>query len=133
MTLTRVQSTLPSDLEDLAETTIGICLVVHREFGPGMNEGVYSRACQIELAASDVAYEAEKPVPIRYRGRLITTQRIDLVVAGKLIVEVKSVDRIHPVHVAQAVSYLRATGLRIALVVNFNVAVLRQGIRRVVL
>ena len=69
---------------------------------------------------------------IRYRGQLITTQRIDLLVDGKLIVEVKSVDRLHPVHVAQAVGYLRATHLRIALVVNFNVSVLKQGIRRVV-
>jgi GxxExxY protein len=98
-----------------------------------MSESVYARACRIELEASAISYEAEKAVPIRYRGRLITTQRIDLVVNQRLILEVKSVDRIHPVHVAQAVSYLRATYLRIALVVNFNVPVLKQGIRRVVL
>jgi GxxExxY protein len=133
MSLTHAQSTLGPDLEELAESTIGICLTVHRELGPGMNEAVYSRACRIELAASEISFESEKPVPIRYRGRLLTTQRVDLVVAEKLIVEIKSVERLHPVHIAQAVSYLRATGLRIALVVNFNVSVLRQGIRRVVL
>ena len=133
MSLTRTTSTLPEELEKLVENTIGVCLTVHRELGAGMSESVYARACRIELEASELSYEAEKPVPIRYRGRLITTQRIDLVVDKKLIVEVKSVDRIHPVHVAQAVSYLRATGLRIALVVNFNVPVLKQGIRRVVL
>jgi len=133
MTLAHTRSTLSADLEQLAEATIGICLAVHRELGPGMNENVYARACRLEFEAAGVSYEAEKAVPIRYRGRLITTQRIDILVADKLILEVKSVDRIHPVHVAQAVSYLRATGLRIALVVNFNVAVLRQGIRRVVL
>lgn len=133
MSLTRADSTLPADLEALAEITIGILLTVHRELGAGMSEAVYARACRIELAASGISYEAEKPVPIRYRGQLITTQRIDLLVDGKLIVEVKSVDRLHPVHVAQAVSYLRATHLRIALVVNFNVSVLKQGIRRVVL
>lgn len=133
MSLTRAQSTLPADLEKLAEATIGICLTVHRELGAGMSESVYARACRLELEASELPYEAEKPVPIRYRGRLITTQRIDLVVDRRLIVELKSVDRIHPVHLAQAVSYLRATNLRIALVVNFNVAVLKQGIRRVVL
>jgi GxxExxY protein len=133
MSLTRTPSTLSSALEELAETTIGICLTVHRELGGGMSERVYARACRIELQASEIAYEAEKPVPIRYRGQLLTTQRIDLIVDRTLVLEVKSVDRIHPVHVAQAVSYLRATGLRIALVVNFNVAVLKQGIRRVVL
>jgi GxxExxY protein len=95
MTLTRTQSDLSADLEDLAETTIGIFLAVHRELGAGMNEGVYARACRIELEASEVPYEAEKAVPIRYRGQLITTQRIDLIVAGKLIVEVKSVKARH--------------------------------------
>jgi hypothetical protein len=108
MSLTRTSSDLAKDLEQLAETTIGICVTVHRELGPGMSESVYARACRIELEASAISYEAEKAVPIRYRGR-------------------------HPVHVAQAVSYLRATDLRIALVVNFNVPVLKQGIRRVVL
>jgi GxxExxY protein len=67
------------------------------------------------------------------RRTLICTQRIDLLVEDQLILEVKSVERIHPVHVAQAVSYLHATGLRLALVINFNVHSLRQGIRRVVL
>jgi len=133
MTLTRVASDLPQGLEDLARRVIGCCLLVHRELGPGLSEAVYQRACLMELESERMAVEVEKPVPIRYRGRLICTQRIDLLVEGQLIVEVKSVERIHPVHVAQAVSYLRATGLRIALVVNFNVPVLKQGIRRVVL
>ncbi len=133
MTLTHVASNLPMELEDLVRETIGCCLAVHRELGPGMKEGVYSHACCIELEARGIPYEAEKAVPIRYRGRLICTQRIDLLVAERLVLEVKSVESIHPVHVAQAVSYLRATGLRVALVLNFNVAVLKQGIRRVVL
>jgi len=133
MSLTRLQSTLPAELEELAETTFGISLTVHRELGAGFHEAVYARACRLELAASGIPYEAEKAVPIRYRGQLITTQRIDLVVAEELVVEVKSVDRLHPVRISQAVSYLRATELRLALVVNFNVSALRQGIRRVVL
>ena len=133
MTLTRVPSSLPLELENLVEAAIGCCLTVHRELGPGMNERIYSRACRIELESRGISYDAERPVPIRYRGNLICTQRIDLLIEGKLIIEVKSVECIHAVHVAQAVSYLRATGLRVALVVNFNVTVLRQGIRRVVL
>jgi len=98
-----------------------------------MNERVYSGACRFELEARGMSYDAEQPVPIRYRGSLICTQRIDLLIERQLIVEIKSVECIHPVHVAQAVSYLRATGLRVALVVNFNVPILKQGIRRVVL
>ena len=133
MSLTRVSSNLSEELESLIRRTIGCCLTVHRALGPGMSEGVYSRACRMELEACRMSCEAEKAVTIRYRGSLICTQRIDLLVEGQLIVEVKSVERMHPVHVAQAVSYLRAAGLRAALIVNFNVAILKQGIRRVVL
>jgi GxxExxY protein len=87
-------------------------LAVHAELGPGMNEGVYMKACRQEFEANGVSYDFERAVPIRYDGTLICTQRIDLLVENQLIVEVKSVERIHPVHVAQVVSYLRATGLR---------------------
>jgi GxxExxY protein len=133
MGLMRVTSTLPPTLEDLIERTIGCCLTVHRELGPGMAEQVYARACAIELRENGIACQREKPVPIRYRGQHICTQRIDLLVDGLVVLEVKSVERIHPVHVAQAVAYLRATNLRAGLVINFNVVLLRDGIRRVVL
>ena len=132
MTLTRTRSTVLPELDALAERVIGMCLAVHTELGPGMNEGVYVKACQLELEANGVSYDSERAVPIRYHGRLICTQRIDLLIERQLIVEAKSVERIHRVHVAQAVSYLRATGLRLALVINFNVESLKSGIRRVV-
>ena len=133
MTPIRVASTLPQALESLVGRVIGCCLTVHRELGPGLSESVYQRACRIEFESSELSVDIEKPVPIRYRGHLICTQRIDILVERQVIVEVKSVERIHAVHVAQAVSYLRATRLRIALVVNFNVPFLKEGIRRVVL
>ena len=133
MTLTKVLSTVPRELDQLAERTIGMCLKVHSELGPGMSEGVYVRACQLEFDANGVSYDSERAVPIRYQGKLICTQRIDLLIENQLILEAKSVERIHRVHVAQAVSYLRATGLRLALVINFNVESLKSGIRRVVL
>ncbi len=94
---------------------------------------MYSRAVCIELEARGIPFEAEKPVPIRYRGKLLCHQRIDLFVDDRLVLEIKSVERIHPVHIAQVVSYLRITDARIGLVVNFNVPVLKQGLRRVVL
>src|SRR5262245_26887520 len=128
----RVASTLPADLEDLIRQTIGALIAVHRELGSGMNEGVYAGACHVELAARGIPFESERRVAVRYRGVLLCHQRIDLVVDERLIVEVKSVERIHPVHLAQTVSYLRLLDLRAGLVVNFNVPVLKQGIRRVV-
>jgi GxxExxY protein len=133
MTLSRVESALPPELELLAEQTIGCCLTVHRAIGSGMNESVYSRACCLEFETVGIPYQCERSVSLYYRGTLIGTQRIDLFVAERLVLEVKSVDRIHPVHIAQTVSYLRATGTRIGLVVNFNVPMLKNGIRRVVL
>jgi len=128
-----VSSSLQPELEKLMRDTIGACIAVHREFGPGLSEVVYSRATCIELDARGIPFEAEKPVPIRYRGELVCRQRIDLFVAGRLVLEIKSVERIHPVHIAQVVSYLRLTGARAGLVVNFNVPILKQGLRRVVL
>jgi GxxExxY protein len=95
-----VASTLPSALESLAERVIGCCLTVHRELGPGLSEFVYQRDCRIEFESSELLVDIEKPVPIRYRGHLICTQRIDILVERQVIVEVKSVERIHAVHVA---------------------------------
>lgn len=133
MPLVRTTGVLPEELENIVTQTIGACIAVHRRLGPGLSETIYQRALMVELKFHGLAAEFEKPVPVHYRGELLCNQRIDLVVEDGLIVEVKSVEAIHAVHVAQAVGYLRLTGLRVALVVNFNVPVLRQGIRRVVL
>ena len=128
-----IASPLPADLEMLVNQTIGALLEVHRELGPGMAEGVYSRACTIELGIRGLPFEAEKSIPVLYRGRFLCHQKLDLLVDGRLIVEIKSVERIHPVHVAQVVSYLRVTGARLGLIANFNVPALKDGIRRVIL
>ena len=133
MTLTRIASVLPGDLEALVQKTIRCCIQVHRTLGPGMNERVYSLACGLELEAWRIAFERERTLPIRYRGKLLCHQRVDLFIEQRLVLEIKSVDAIHPVHIAQTVGYLRLTGARVGLVVNFNVDVLKAGIRRVVL
>jgi GxxExxY protein len=129
----RVSSTLPADIENLVTETIGCCLAVHRELGPGLLEGIYARAIGIELQARSISFAIEKAVPVAYRGTLLCHQRIDLLVDDRLVVEIKSVDRLAPIHVAQVISYLRVTGARIWLLVNFNVPILKQGIRRIVL
>jgi GxxExxY protein len=121
MTILAIAAPLPPDLEMLVRQSIGALLAVHRELGPGMNEGVYAAAARVELAERGFPFEAEKIYPVRYRGRILCHQRLDLLVDRRLVVEIKSVDRIHPVHVAQVVSYLRLTGARVGLLVNFNV------------
>jgi len=133
MTVLRIASTLPPELDSLVQQTIGALVAVHRELGSGMSERVYAAAAHLELAERSIPFEIEKACPVRYRGRLLCQQRIDLFVAERLVVEIKSVEHIHPVHVAQVVSYLRLTGSRVGLLVNFNVPLLKQGIRRIVL
>jgi len=78
----RVPSPLPEDLESLVTDIIGLCIVVHRELGPGLNEGVYARACRVELEARGISYESEYPVPISYRGAFVTSESIYLSIAA---------------------------------------------------
>jgi GxxExxY protein len=131
--LSRVQSRLPEEMEALIYRTIGCCIAVHQALGPGLLESVYSRAVSIELKSEGLRFEAEKQVPVLYRGRLLCYQRLDLVVEGQLVVEIKAIERFNPVHQAQVLSYLRVTRLRVGLLMNFNVAVLQDGLKRIVL
>ncbi len=133
MTILRINSTLPPELDALVQQTIGALLAVHRELGSGMSEGVYAAAIRLELTERGIPFETERRCPVRYRGKLLCHQRLDLFVDQRLVVEIKSVERLHPVHAAQVVSYLRLTGARVGLLVNFNVPLLKQGIRRIVL
>lgn len=113
---------------------IGAAIDVHRALGPGLLESAYRRCLQLELRARGLHVVAEVPIPIVYRGyRIVPAYRADLVVAGAVIVEIKSAAKLEPVHMAQLLTYLRLTGLGIGYLLNFNSAVLRDGIRRVVL
>jgi len=132
MTPLNLVSTLPPDLEDLVQRVIGALIAVHRELGSGMSESEYAAAVRIEFSALGISFEAEKAFPVRYRGQLIGYHGLDLFVDGRVVVEIKSVESLHPVHVAQLVTYLRVSGARIGLLVNFNVPVLKQGLRRVI-
>jgi GxxExxY protein len=129
----RIPSPLPDDLEELVHATIGACIAVHDEVGPGLLEGVYARALTIELDSRDISYETERLIPITYKGHPLGDYRLDVLVGGRLIVELKAVERLLLVHVAQMLTYLSVTKCRIGLLMNFNVEVLRSGIRRVVL
>ncbi len=129
----RVPSTLPAELETLIQKTIGCCIAVHRELGPGLLEMIYARAVCLELDAEGIPFEPERHYPVMYRGQLLCHQRLDLVVAGQLVLEIKSVERLSPVHHAQLLNYLHVSKLRAGILLNFNVAVLKDGLRRIVL
>ena len=120
------------ELDGLAYGVIGAAIEVHRVLGPGFLEGVYEEALCVELRSHGVAFARQVPISLTYKGHAVGEARMDLIVDKRLLVELKAVDRITSVHVAQALSYLKATGLTLALVVNFNVPLLRDGIRRVV-
>jgi GxxExxY protein len=120
------------ELDECAHRVIGAAIEVHRALGPGFLESVYREAMIIELGTRVLHVEREVPVPVRYRGQQIALYRIDLIVDGDLVVELKAVEHLLPVHAAQTLAYLKAGGFQLGLVINFNVDRLRDGIRRVV-
>ena len=119
--------------EELARLVIGAAIEVHRHLGPGFGEAVYEEALCQEMEIRGIAFERQVPIRVAYKGRCVGAGRIDLLVGGRLIVELKSVTAIEQIHNAQALAYLKATGNRLALVLNFNVPVMKQGIHRVIL
>jgi GxxExxY protein len=129
----RVPSPLSDELEDLIHRTIGCCITVHRTLGPGLLERIYIRAICLELADANISFELEKAYPVMYRGRVLCHQRVDLVVEAQLVVEVKAVAILTELFRAQVLSYLRVSKLPAGLLMNFNVPILQQGIRRIVL
>ena len=128
-----VFSTLPEETEALLQRIIGCALKVHRQLGPGFLESVYTEALFIELEVQGIPFERERAVVVTYRHRKIPGQRVDLIVGGAVIVEIKSVARLDPLFQAQLISYLRTTGLRAGLLVNFNSELLKDGLKRIVL
>ena len=129
----RVKSTLSDELEDLIHRTIGCCISVHRALGPGLLEAIYSRAVALELTAAGIKFECEKPYAVMYRGEKLCEQHLDFVVEGQLVLEIKSVESLASIHHSQVLSYMRVSGMRAGLLINFNVVVLQDGIRRKVL
>jgi len=120
------------ELDRLAHQVIGAAIEVHRVLGPGFLESVYEEALCVELELHGIPFARQVPAVLNYKGRKVADSRLDLMVAGSLIVELKAVDAIAPIHSAQLISYLKATGQTLGLLINFNVAVLKDGIKRVV-
>jgi GxxExxY protein len=122
------------DHNELAREVVDAAFHVHRALGPGLLESVYERCLTHELQCRNLAVAQQVPVPIVYREVSIDGKlRIDMVVGKKVIVEIKSVDKLLPVHQAQLLSYLKLAKLSLGLLINFNVPCIRDGIRRMVL
>ena len=120
-------------LDKITEAVIGVAIEVHRALGPGLLESAYEACLVSELVRLGLGVEQQKPLPVAYRDvRLDCGYRLDLLVEGEVIVEVKSVERLAPIHEAQLLSYLKLSGCRVGLLVNFNVLRLKDGIRRLV-
>jgi GxxExxY protein len=117
----------------ITESIIGAAIEVHRDLGPGLLESAYETCLAFELVERGLKVEQQKPLPVVYREvKLDCGYRLDLLVEEAVIVEVKAVDRLAPIHQAQLLSYLRLSGCKVGLLINFNVKVLKDGIRRVV-
>ena len=126
------ESRVDGETEKLAEIVIGAAIEVHREIGPGLPESLYRNALSHELTLRGISHVCEAPIPVFYKGKLVGEGRMDILVADCLIVELKCVEVLTQVHRAQVISYLQAKKLKLALLVNFNVAILRDRIKRVI-
>jgi len=119
------------NLNEITETIIGAAIEVHRALGPGLLESAYEACLAYELVERGVKVERQKELPLRYREvDLDCGYRLDLLVEDAVVVEVKSVDRLEPIHDAQVLSYLRLSGRHLGLLINFNVKMLKTGIKR---
>ncbi|MGA3162972.1 MAG: GxxExxY protein [Verrucomicrobiota bacterium] len=118
--------------DELARDVIGAAIEVHRHLGPGFLESVYEEALCVEMADRRIPFERQKEIGVLYKGRTIGRHKIDLLVGQLLVVELKTVEALAEIHNAQVISYLKATGLSLGLLINFNVSILKNGIQRVV-
>lgn len=120
-------------LNELSHRVLGLCLEVHRELGPGLLESAYEEALAHELTQAGISFTRQAEVPLRYKGASLSCgYRLDFVIDGELILELKAVTELLPVHHAQLLTYLKLERRALGLLINFNVPVLKDGIRRVV-
>lgn len=118
---------------EIAKELVHLCFIVHVNLGPGLLESVYEEALCYELKKEGWNFVRQREVPIRYDGKIIGNAfRADIIIENKVIIELKSVETLHPVHPKQLLTYLRLTDIKLGLLVNFNVPLMKNGITRVV-
>jgi GxxExxY protein len=119
---------------ELSQAVIGAAIEVHKHLGPGLLESIYESCLCRELETNSICFQRQVSLPVHYKGESLGCEyRFDLVVEKSLIVEIKSVEKFIPVHTAQMLTYLKISGKKTGLVINFNTAVLKDGLRRFVL
>ncbi|OEU61707.1 MAG: GxxExxY protein [Desulfuromonadales bacterium C00003094] len=122
------------DFDELSNKVIGCALKVHRELGPGLLESTYGQCLAHELRLNDIEFKLQHPVPVEYKGiRLECGYRVDLLIDGRLIVELKSVEQVKGIHEAQLLTYMKLADIKTGLLINFNANRLKDGIKRFVL
>ena len=122
------------EFDELSRSVIGCAIEVHRNLGPGLLESTYRQCLACELSHAGIAFQMEVPLPVRYKDILLDCgYRIDLLISDDLIVEIKSVEALLPIHQAQILTYMRLASVPLGLLINFNVTKLQSGIRRFVL
>src|SRR5678815_3203805 len=126
-----MESPTPFESDPLTGRIIGSAIEVHRIIGPGLIESIYENALCHELSLRGMTYQQQPEMDVSYKGKIIKGQRIDLIVEGEIVIELKSVSRVHEVVFAQLLSYLKVTGLKRGLILNFGEKRLIDGIRRI--
>jgi len=122
------------EFDELSRKVIGLSIEVHRELGPGLLENTYKQCLAYELSQAGINFQMEVELPVKYKNVLISCgYRIDLLIENNLIIELKSVDKIIPIHEAQLLTYMKLSGIKVGLLMNFNEIVLKDGIKRFVL
>ena len=122
------------EINELTKIIIGAAIEVHRILGPGLLESTYEECLCRELSLQNIPFERQKPMTLEYKGvKLDCGYRLDLLVANKVVVEIKSVETLLPIHEAQVLTYLKLGNYQVALLINFNTPVLKEGIKRFVL
>ncbi|MBW2575732.1 MAG: GxxExxY protein [Deltaproteobacteria bacterium] len=122
------------EFDELSNKVIGCAIEVHRDLGPGLLESTYEQCLAHELKIEGMPFKLQYPLPVEYKGiKLDCGYRIDLLVANILIVELKSVENVLPIHQAQLLTYMKLSGIKIGLLMNFNVKYMKDGIKRMVL
>lgn len=122
-----------SELDWLAHQVIGAAIEVHRLLGPGYLESVYEEALAVELSLRKIPFARQVPVAVDYKGHAVGEGRLDFLVGDALVLELKALEAFAPIHSAQVISYLKTTGHHLGLLINFNVPLMKEGIKRLVL
>ncbi len=126
------QIIIPKEVEEMATLAVDAAFAVHKELGPGLLESAYEGCFARELELRDVRYQRQLPVPLDYKGKLIEVGfRADIIIEQKLLIELKAVESIVPVHQAQVITYLKILRLPLGLLINFNEVLVKDGIHRI--